>query len=71
MDETKAKTILMKLAVGEKQNENWFFKQGCSHMELEEMVEKGLLIKKPKDPKNFMSDTCYQLTLQGREFAWK
>ena len=37
--------------------------------ELEEMANAGLLIKIHKDPSSFMSDTCYRLTLQEREFA--
>lgn len=71
MNQTLARSILMKMKVGEFVDENWFLRQeGCTREILDAMITEGWLVKKNRDPSNFMSDNQYALTLEGQKFAW-
>ncbi len=71
MNQTLARSILMKMKVGEFVDEDWFLRQeGCTRENLDAMITEGWLVKKNRDPSNFMSDNQYALTLEGQKFAW-
>lgn len=72
MDEVRCKAVLRMMKVGERITESWLLRQhGVSLSAVDVLVEMGYLIKYPKVPNDFMSDTCYSLTLHGREYAWR
>ena len=70
MDEKRVRGIFMQMKVGDTRSENWYLRNGFTKEELAEMVLKGWLIKRDKDPKDFMSDVVYELTRIGFEIAW-
>lgn len=72
MNQTLARSILMKLKVGEFIDEKWFLgHDGCTREFLDAMIIEGWLVKRNRDPSNFMSDNQYALTSEGQKFAWE
>ena len=71
MDIQKATSSFMVMGKNGIRNERWFLiERKFTKDELVEMVDNGWLIKKEKDPNDFMSDVCYILTQDGFELAW-
>lgn len=70
MDEKRVRSIFMQIKEGETRSENWYLRNGFTKEELTEMVLMGWLIKRDKDPHNFMSDVTYELTRIGFEIVW-
>lgn len=71
MDLSLAKSVLMKLQIGEFVTEHWLIRHAdCPKELLDEMVAVGWLTKKNRDPSDVMSDTRYALTDAGQKTAW-
>lgn len=73
MNEVRCKAVLQMMKEGERITESWLLRhqRGIEKSDLDSMVERGYLDKYPKDPNDFMSDTCYLLTQRGKQYAWK
>ena len=71
MNEVRIKSVLRTMnSVGDQRKESWFADQGLTDKDLSEAVKKGYLYHYDKDPKDFMSNSRYELTTAGRDYAW-
>lgn len=71
MNEVRLKSVLRTMnSVGDQRKESWFTEQRLTEADLLEAVQRGYLRHYDKDPKDFMSNAGYELTKDGRDFAW-
>lgn len=72
MNEQKMIPVFIAIgAAGSCRKESWFLEKGLTTDELNAAIELGYLVKHEKDPNELTSNTSYELTQEGRDFAWR